>query len=175
MNETARSWILLVISAMLLARLCCCNLGVIGQALAAFCVKVTAMKQNQRMPWSKSYLEMKIYNNKAMLISCHHKFRPGNNVLHVFFPWGLKYGSSEDFHPSLWKAASTLLLPSIVLCYKGNPHMPLLQEVPGPLAMWIQANGNQLTPVESKSVHLVFIPCQIKERVKVCVSMIGPI
>ena len=38
----------------------------------------------------------------------------------------------------------------IVLCYyRGNPRMPLLLEALGPLGLWMQANGNQLTPVES--------------------------
>lgn len=44
----------------------------------------------------------------------------------------------------------------------------------GTLAMQVEANENQLTPSESMTVYLMSTPCQIKARVKVCLSMIGP-
>lgn len=113
------------------------------------------------------------YCSQNMLMFYNHKCV--NNLFHRFFPWGLVYGLRMRFHPSLQKAASTLLLPSILLCYRGNPHMPPLLNVLGPLAMLVEANGNQLTPVQSKLVHLVLIPWQIEEEVWGSVSMIGPI
>lgn len=61
------------------------------------------------------------------------------------------------------------------ICFHFPPdlHCSLLQVQPltclrRRTAVWVQANRNQLTPVESKYVHLVFIPCRIKDRTEHC-------
>lgn len=94
MNETVRSWILLATSVKLQARL------QLHSDQPKTCIILCKRQYNEtiqkrRTLQSKSflalsnlYLEIKTYNTNAMLISCDRKFQPGNNMLHVFFPWG---------------------------------------------------------------------------------------